>query len=117
MRLDEACRATFARHETFHPRYGWVKKAFDAAEFDPNLFNREDAVVRMGVGKNMVRSIRHWGHAFKVPRVRPCRRSRRPVSQPTSLGRSVFGDDGADPYCEVPGTSGSSTGGCWLHRR
>lgn len=104
MRLDEACRATFARHETFHPRYGWVKKAFDAAELDPNLFNREDAVVTMGVGKNMVRSIRHWGHAFKVLESAPIPGSRRPVSQATPLGRALFGEDGADPFCEVPGT-------------
>ena len=31
MRLDESCERVFARHETFHPRYGWLKKAVDAA--------------------------------------------------------------------------------------
>ena len=66
MRLESACKPVFARHETFHPRYGWVKKAYDAGAKDPHVFNEDMAVVRLGVGKNMVKSIRHWGHAFRV---------------------------------------------------
>ncbi|MEI7888664.1 MAG: DUF4007 family protein, partial [Actinomycetes bacterium] len=65
MRLDASCSPQFARHETFYPRYGWVKKSVDAAAKDPNLFNDENAVVELGVGKNMVRSIRYWGLAYK----------------------------------------------------
>ena len=48
----------FARHETFHPRFGWLKKGFDAAQKNPGIFLQEDAPVRLGVGKNMVNSIR-----------------------------------------------------------
>ena len=44
----------FARHETFHPRFGWLKKGFDRASIDSETFLREDAPVRLGVGKNMV---------------------------------------------------------------
>jgi hypothetical protein len=50
----------FARHETFHPRFGWLKKGFDLAKQDPDIFLREDAPVRLGVGKNMVSAIRYW---------------------------------------------------------
>ncbi|NJK62485.1 MAG: DUF4007 family protein [Synechococcaceae cyanobacterium SM2_3_1] len=56
----------FARHETFHPRYGWLKKGFDAVKRDPHVFLRDDAPVVLGVGKNMVRSIRYWCEAFKL---------------------------------------------------
>lgn len=56
----------FARHETFHPRYGWLKKGFDAANNNGWIFNKDDAPVRLGVGKNMVRSIRYWCDAFKL---------------------------------------------------
>ena len=49
----------FARHETFHPRFGWLKKGFDKADRDSGIFLREDAPVLLGVGKNMVRSIRY----------------------------------------------------------
>ena len=39
---------SFARHETFHPRYGWFRTA--CAE-DGSVFNREDTPVQIGVGK------------------------------------------------------------------
>lgn len=28
----------FARHETFHPRFGWLKKGFDLASIDSEIF-------------------------------------------------------------------------------
>ena len=60
MRLSEAARPVFARHETFHPRYGWFRKAYEATADDPAAFTRKDAPVELGVGKNMVKSIRFW---------------------------------------------------------
>jgi len=51
----------FAGHETFTLRYGWLKKAVDATGERPDIFQQDDALVTLGVGKNMVRSIRHWG--------------------------------------------------------
>lgn len=104
MRLETACVPAFARHETFHPRYGWVKKAHDAAASDADLFNHPEAVVTLGVGKNMVKSIRHWGHAFKVLASVKESGSRSSLATPSALGRTVFADDGWDPYCELPGT-------------
>ncbi|KKK52150.1 hypothetical protein LCGC14_3107780, partial [marine sediment metagenome] len=44
-------------------RYGWLTKAVARVKSDPQIFAREDAMVAFGVGKNMVRSIRHWGMA------------------------------------------------------
>ncbi|MBD3923299.1 DUF4007 family protein [Nocardioides cavernae] len=105
MRLDESCEPVFARHETFHPRYGWVKKGFDASS-DPNIFTKDAAVVRMGVGKNMVKSIRHWSLAFKILQALRVNGQRTPILQPTSIGAALFDDEvGADPYMELPGTS------------
>mgnify|MGYP005841106959 CR=1 FL=1 len=34
----------FARHETFCPRYGWLKKGFDGVTGDPGVFDRDDAI-------------------------------------------------------------------------
>ena len=104
MRLDAACEPAFARHETFHPRYGWVKKALDAAAKDPNLFNADDAVVELGVGKNMVRSIRFWGLAFKVLVSGKESHSRTSSAVPSVIGRTMFADDGWDPYSEYSST-------------
>lgn len=97
-------RASFARHETFHPRHGWVKKGFDAACRDPRVFARDDAPVVLGVGKNMVRSIRYWCTALKV--LEP---STRPQDEgglvPTNLGMRLLSEDrGFDPYLEDPGS-------------
>jgi hypothetical protein len=104
VRLEAACRPVFARHETFHPRYGWVKKAYDATACDADVFNRDDAVVELGVGKNMVRSIRFWGLAFKVLSNVALPGSRTHLAQPSTYGDVLFADDGWDPYCELPGT-------------
>ncbi|HEY9646845.1 MAG TPA: DUF4007 family protein [Chroococcidiopsis sp.] len=82
----------FARHETFHPRFGWLKKGFDRAAADASIFLREDAPVRLGVGKNMVRSLRYWCAAFKLLQ----------DDQPTDFGRQLLGPDGWDPYLEDP---------------
>ena len=59
-------RYGFVGHETFAFRYGWLKKAVDGIRRDPRLFSGDDAIVQLGVGKNMVESIRHWGLATRV---------------------------------------------------
>jgi len=88
--------AVFARHETFHPRFGWLKKGYDLAVKDPGIFLREDAPVRLGVGKNMVRSIRYWCGAFKVLEERDRQ------SFPTNFGQQLLDDEGWDPFLENP---------------
>ena len=95
----------FAGHETFTLRYGWLKKAVDAVLADPMIFTREDALVTLGVGKNMVRSIRHWGLATKVLEEDPEQENNRGRHiRSTQLGNLLFGPGGIDPYMEEPGT-------------
>ena len=105
MRLVEAAKPVFARHETFHPRYGWFRKAYAFVGDDARIFMRKDAPVRMGVGKNMVRAIRFWGTAAKLIAESPDARPGRSASMVrTGLGDRLFGDDGWDPYMEEPAT-------------
>ncbi len=78
----------WARHETFHPRFGWLKKGFDWAEKDSGIFVQPDAPVRLGVGKNMVRSIRYWCKTFKVLE----------EDRPTDFGRQLFSNSGWDSF-------------------
>ncbi len=59
-------RLGFAGHQTFPFRYGWLKKAVDAVRDDPKALSSERAIVDLGVGKNMVESIRHWGLATQI---------------------------------------------------
>ena len=50
MSLEHFAAPSFAAHQTFHPRFGWIKKGYDAAADDPDVFNKQDAPVTLGVG-------------------------------------------------------------------
>lgn len=94
----------FARHETFHPRYSWIKKGFDEARKDPEIFIADDAHIRLGVGKNMVRAIRYWCHAFGVLEYDEDAPGRAKPSQPSFLGDMLLGAGGFDPFLEDLGS-------------
>lgn len=100
-----ALTPSFARHETFHPRFGWLKKGFDAARETPDIFLQPDATTRLGVGKNMVRAIRYWCTAYKILEERPNpENTRLRNSHPTPFGERLLDDSGWDPYLEDPGS-------------
>jgi len=91
----------FARHETFHPRFGWLKKGFDKAIEYPDVFLNEAAPTILGVGKNMVRAIKYWCIAFKVlEEVKDQGQVRRVA--PTVFGLKLLDNGGWDPYLEDP---------------
>jgi hypothetical protein len=92
-----------ARHETFCPRYGWLKKGYDGVRSDGGIFDAPDAIERLGVGKNMVRSIRFWCAAFKM--IEPADPEKRRLSgemRATPMAGDLLADDGWDPYLEDP---------------
>ncbi|GLV54352.1 hypothetical protein KDH_12000 [Dictyobacter sp. S3.2.2.5] len=95
-------QAVFARHETFHPRSGWIKKGFDRSQQNSNIFLKDDATTILGVGKNMVRSIRYWCAAFKVLAEIQEKNTRNKEIAPTPFGAHLLADDGWDPYLEDP---------------
>lgn len=91
---------SFARHETFHPRVGWLSKAVHAVQANPDVFLRESASLDLGVGKNMVRAIRYWAGAAKVIE----EMGRGLGAHASEFGRLLLGDSGLDPYAEDPTT-------------
>jgi hypothetical protein len=101
MTLQQDCIPVFAGHQTFHPRFGWLKKGFDAVSVDPDIFSDPEAPVRLGVGKNMVEAIRFWGVATKVwARIPHPARSRASLHVPTGFGTALLSDAGFDPFLE-----------------
>ncbi|MDP3025922.1 MAG: DUF4007 family protein [candidate division Zixibacteria bacterium] len=94
----------FCRHETFHPRYGWLKKGFDKASTEHTIFAREDAHIILGVGKNMAKAIRYWCFAFKVLDEAEDALGRSHQMVPSEFGVKLLGDKGWDPYLEDPGS-------------
>ncbi|MEW6404288.1 MAG: DUF4007 family protein [Chloroflexota bacterium] len=94
----------FSGHETFPLRQLWLRKAYDSviarAPLAPkSVFSDEDAIVRFGVGKNMVTSIRHWALACDVIE------EHEGGYRTTDFANRIFGTDGLDPYSEHPTTA------------
>lgn len=84
----------FSGHESFHCRQFWLKKGFDFVNAGKK-FSAESAVVDLGVGKNMVTSIRFWMRAFGMLNDK---------DKVTPLAARLFEDEGWDPYLEDEGT-------------
>lgn len=88
----------FTGHETFPCRYPWLPKAVNALQKPQHrhLFKDiDDAIVVLGVGKQMARAIRFWVQAAKV--VEKQEEGGLGVSQ---LGEDLLGENGFDPYLE-----------------
>jgi Protein of unknown function (DUF4007) len=50
-RLADVAASSFARHETFAPRFGWLHKAYAAVKDDETVFLDKSAPVTLGVGR------------------------------------------------------------------
>jgi len=100
----EMQKLSFTGHQTFAFRYAWPAKGVHGVKLDPALFYRADALVTLGVGKNMVDSIRFWCEALGL--LESDGRSKR--SELSPLAKLLFGprkgSKGHDPYLEDPAT-------------
>lgn len=86
-------RISFSGHETFVCRQFWLKKGYDYInDNDRKSFTKEDAVVELGVGKNMVTAIRFWLKGFNI--------LEKESELPTEFGRYLLGEK--DPFLEDP---------------
>jgi hypothetical protein len=95
----------FSGHETFTLRYGWLTKSVYFVKENPEGFSSDEAMVSLGVGKNMVRSMRHWAIAFGVIEEDPAvKNNRGRYMRVSEFGESIFGEQGFDQYMEDVGT-------------
>jgi len=86
----------FSGHETFACRYAWLPKAYRALLRNPAQFADEDgAMVELGLGKNMVRSLRFWVEAAGLATP-----DKGLGLRLTEFAHAVFAEDGFDPYLE-----------------
>ena len=97
---------SFSGHQSFPFRNSWLTKGVVSCHRDPAIFSRDDAIVTLGVGKNMVQSIRHWCLAMALLEEDPeIKNNRGRRLRPTELGLKLFLTDGGwDPYLEDIGT-------------
>lgn len=90
LKTKQDMRYSFAGHETFYCKSLWLKKGYDFLK-EGNSFLDNDAVIKLGVGKNMVASIRYWMKAFGLT----------VNDQLTLLADYIFNKDtGCDMYLE-----------------
>ena len=88
----------FSGHESFACRYGWLPKLYEAVIEDPMLFSSDEkAILRLGLGRNMVKSLRFWGEAFGVTHT-----VKREVQVTDFAKRLLDPTSGMDPYLETP---------------
>ncbi len=85
----------FSGHESFQCRLYWPKKGVDFIQAKGD-FNSPDAPMKLGVGKNMVISIRYWLKSFGL-----IDEDGKKLSE---LAKLLFKDGGWDPYLEDEGT-------------
>jgi hypothetical protein len=85
----------FSGHDTFIVRTFWPKKGYDFINNGGN-FNAEDAVIDLGVGKNMVTSINFWMKALGLVDEK--------TNELTGIADFLLNDNGADPFLEDIGT-------------
>lgn len=83
-------KLTFSGHDTFHCRHLWLKKGYDFLK-NGNSFADNDAVILLGVGKNMVSAIHFWMKAFGLLNK---------DGQTTDFADYIFSAKGKDPYLE-----------------
>lgn len=83
-------RLNFSGHESFQCRELWLKKGYDFVK-GGHSFQEPSAVVHLGVGKNMVTSIRSWMTAFNLVDSE---------KKLTKFADYIFGPNGKDPYLE-----------------
>jgi Protein of unknown function (DUF4007) len=84
----------FAKHETFYIREGWLFKGMAAIKNTegegklPTIFLDADAAEKLGIGQNMVRSLRFWMQATGLAEEKLEDRQR--VQRLTSFGELIW---------------------------
>lgn len=92
--IRSTVKYSFSGHESFPCKTLWLKKGYDFVK-EQKDFNKPEAVVDLGVGKNMVASIRYWFKAFGLSK----------DIDTNWLADYIFNTmTGKDPYVEDLGT-------------
>ena len=102
----------FRAHETFFIRKGWLNKGLKNVNANPNVFmgldkcgNKINPMDVLGIGANMVKSLRYWMQAAGLTEEKLAVRK---IQELTPLGKVIYKND---PYIEETGTL------CLLHHK
>lgn len=87
-------KLSFSGHESFYCKHFWLKKGYDFIKSNKK-FSEDQAVVDLGVGKNMVSAINFWVKAFDIINSN---------DSSTEIADYLFSENGKDPFIEDIGT-------------
>lgn len=92
---------SLGRHGSFYIRENWLKKGLNKVSENPNFFSKNiDQVEELGIGSNMVDSLKYWLKTTEL--ISECKSG----SSGTKYSLSYLGDQVMkhDPYLEYDGT-------------
>lgn len=102
--MAEKIKFRFSGHQTFVFRHGWLEKGVGLIRETPRGFLDTDVLIKLGVGKNMVESIKYW--CFQTQLLKETESSG--ALELTRMAKLIFGDsadaEGVDPYLEDDAT-------------
>ena len=79
-------------HEKFHLREGWIAKGLYGVSANPRVFSGSDGTDQLGVGTNMVKSIKNWMLAMGL-----IKEGQKNGAELTDLGKMILK---YDPFLE-----------------
>ena len=79
-------------HEKFHLREGWIAKGLYGVSANPRVFSGSDGTDQIGVGTNMVKSIKYWMLAMGL-----IKEGQKNGAELTDLGKMILK---YDPFLE-----------------
>jgi hypothetical protein len=82
----------FGHHQSFYLRVNWLSKAMKMRNEDPQFFYDEFGFEKIGLGRNMVKSLRYWAVATSVMEEAK-NEERKSIHQLTEFGQLVFDND------------------------
>lgn len=95
---------SFSGHETFPLRQMWIKKVVDMADSNYLIkkakFKSVEFIAELGVGKNMLASMKHWAQACQIIEDHDATHFKL-----TEMAKTIFLHSGHDPYSENPSST------------
>lgn len=93
----ETTNFSFAKHETFYLRDGWIYKGLQALQTDGSALYHTHAHHNLGIGINMLKSLIYWLRATNLVEIRRVKGQVKPTLELTPLSRLILQ---VDPYFE-----------------
>lgn len=91
----------YSQHQSFYLRDRWLSKAIKNVEENESFFYEKDAFEKMGLGKNMVQSLKYWINAVRL--YDEVKGDKKKYHEITQLGKYVKDKDKAIKYVNTAG--------------